>query len=368
MPTPRRTRPSSALARAASSSARRQRGAERLKAGREAGAGLQHLAGRGGVAGAERVLEAELQPVHAEPVREVVHQRFVGDGGLRHAEAAESTGGWPVGVKGPAPRGDVRHGVRARGVNRHAARHRRSPGGVGAGIESGVERHRLQRAFGIAAHARLDRRGMALGACHHALGPLVDAGDRRVREPGGERRERLDRDIELAAEAAAAGARHDPHLRWREAQYLGRHVAVRHRRLGRDEELHPVVHTPRPAGLGLDVGVLHEGGLEAPVRRHRAVRERPLSVAALDPAFDELVALGLLVDQAGIRRAGLVEAAHRRKRLVADRKILVADGRHGRARAHQRHYRVSPVAHDSLGQHRLVPQVGVDADAVRRHV
>ena len=258
---------------------------QRLQAGGEAGARFQHLAGRRGVAGAERVLEAERQPVHAELRREVVHQRLVGDGGLRHAEAAKRARRRPVGVEGPAARGDVRHGVGARGVNRHAARHGRSPGGVGARIEGRVEGDRLQPAVGIAAHARLDRRGMALGARHHALGPLVDAGDRRAGEPGGERRERLDRDVELAAEAAAAGARHDAHLRGREAQHLGGRVAVHDRSLGRDEELDPLADPPRPAGLGLDVGVLDEGGLEAPLQPsprspraplgHRRARPRP---------------------------------------------------------------------------------------------
>ena len=213
MPTPRRTGPSCALARAESSSARCQRGCERLQAGNEPGTRFEHLAGRRRIAHAERVLEAKLQPVHAEPGGEVVHQCLVGDGGLRHAEAAKRTGRRPVGVDGPAPRRDSRHGIGAGSVDRHAACHGRPPGGIGAGIEGGVECDRLQLAVAVAAETRLDRRGMALGARHHALRPLVDAGDRRAGEPGGERCERLDRDVELATEAAAAGARHDPHLR-----------------------------------------------------------------------------------------------------------------------------------------------------------
>ena len=104
------------------------------------------------------------------------------------------------------------------------------------------------------------------------------------------------------------------------------------------------------------------------MRRHRAVRERRLGIAALDPALDELVALGLVVDQGGARRASLVQPAYRRQRLVADRQVLVAEGRHRFARAHERHDRIAPVARDALGQHRLVAQVGVDADAVVGHV
>ena len=194
-------------------------------------------------------------------------------------------------------------------MDRHAACHGRPPGGIGAGIEGCVERDRLQLAVTVAAETRLDRRGMALGARHHALRPLVDAGDRRAGEPGGERRERLDRDVELATEAAAAGARHDPHLRRREAKDLGCHVPVHDRRLRRDPELDAVAHATCPAGLGLDIGVLDEGGLEAAFSRHGRARERRFGIAALDPALDQAVVLHILVDQRRARSA--LEAAPR---------------------------------------------------------
>ena len=209
---------------------------------------------------------------------------------------------------------------------------------------------------------------MALGGRHHALGPLVDAGDRRAGEPGGERRERLDRDVELAPKTAAAGARHDPHLSGGKAQDLGRHVPVHDRRLGRDGEFHPVSHAPRPAGLRLDIGVLDESRLEAPLGRHGAARQRRLGVAALHRTLDQPVAVGRRVDQGRIRRTGLVQAAHRRQRLVADRQVFVSKRRHRLTRAYQGDHGVAAVAHDLLGQHRLVAQVGIDADAVRRHV
>jgi len=209
---------------------------------------------------------------------------------------------------------------------------------------------------------------MALGACHHALGPLVDAGDRLTREPGGEGRERLDRDVELAAEAAAAGARHNSHLLRRKAQDLGRHVPVHDRRLSRDEKLDAIAHPAGPAGLGLDVGVLDEGGLETPLGRYGGVRQRRLGVAALDPALDQLVALDLIVNSGRRLRAGLIQAIYRRLRLVVNGQIFVADSRHRLARADQRHHGVAPVAHDALGQHRLVAKVGVDAHAVGGHV
>ena len=368
MPAPRRTGPSSALARGGVFERAPPARLERLQAGNEPGTRFEHLAGRRGIAHAERVLEAKLQPVHAEPGGEVVHQCLVGDGGLRHAEAAKRAGRRSVGVDGPAPRRDSGHGIGAGGMDRHAACHGRPPGGIGASIEGGVERDRLQLAVTVAAETRLDRRGMALGARHHALRPLVDAGDRRAGEPGGERCERLDRDVELATEAAAAGARHDPHLRRREAKDLGCHVPVHDRRLRRDPELDTVAHATCPAGLGLDIGVLDEGGLEAAFSRHGRARERRFGIAALDPALDQAVILHILVDQGCVRLKGSVQAAHRRRRLVADRQVLVPHRDDRLARAHQRHHGVAPVTHDFLGQHRLVAQVGIDADAVGGHV
>ena len=234
MPTPRRTGPSCVLVRTASLSARCQRGASASRQG------------------ARPALASSTWPVAvASPTRIAFFRRSSSRSMPSPSARSSSSASWAMAAAarrsrerrrpaarwcrrpGPAPRPQARH--RGRGVNRHAACHGRPPGGIGAGIEGRVEFHRLQRAVAIAAHARFDQRWMALGARHHAFGPLVNAGDRLAREPGRERREWLDRKVELAAEAAAAGARHDPHLLRREAQHFSRHVAVHDRRLRRDE-------------------------------------------------------------------------------------------------------------------------------------
>ena len=98
----------------------------------------EHLAGRRRVAGAQRVAMAELQPVDAELVGQLVHHRLVGDGGLRHAEAAEGAGRRAVGEEGLAPGAHVGHGIRAHGMDRHAIGDGRPPGGIGAGVEVAV--------------------------------------------------------------------------------------------------------------------------------------------------------------------------------------------------------------------------------------
>ncbi len=75
---------------------------QRLEALREPGGMGERLAGRRRVAGAQGVAMTELQPVDAEHVCELIHHRLVGDGGLRHAEAAEGAGRRSVGEVGLA--------------------------------------------------------------------------------------------------------------------------------------------------------------------------------------------------------------------------------------------------------------------------
>ncbi len=73
---------------------------QRVEARGQTGAGFEHLPGGRRVAGAQRIDVAELEPVDAGFLREIVEQRLVCDGGLRHAEAAEGAGRRVVGVDG----------------------------------------------------------------------------------------------------------------------------------------------------------------------------------------------------------------------------------------------------------------------------
>ena len=75
---------------------------QRLEAGPDADAVAEHLARDGRLVGPERVEDAELEPVHAEPVGELVVELLHGDRGLRHAEAAEGAGRHEMGVHGAA--------------------------------------------------------------------------------------------------------------------------------------------------------------------------------------------------------------------------------------------------------------------------
>ena len=257
---------------------------EGFQAGGEADARLEPLTGRGQVPGAQRVAQAEPEPVDAEAQRQIVDQRLVGDRGLGHAEAAKGAGRRAVGEDRAGADGDVRHAIGSGRVDRHPPGDRRSPGGVGAGVEIGARGEGPEAAFRIAAEARPDARRMALGRARHALGALVDQGDRPLDQGRGEREQRLHREIELAAEAAAAGRGQDAHPLRRDAQHARGLVAVEIGRLRRDVDLDPLADAARPAGLGLDVGMLDEGRGELALGDRRALRERGLAVARADDA------------------------------------------------------------------------------------
>ena len=85
----------------------------------------------------------------------------------------------------------------------------------------------------------------------------------------------------MRAEAAADRGRDDAHLLRRDAENLRDVVAVHIGRLRAGLDFDAVADAPREAGLGLDIGVLDEAGLElaldddvgvgrAPPRRRRA--------------------------------------------------------------------------------------------------
>jgi hypothetical protein len=148
--------------------------AERLEAGQDPG-GLDHLAGRRPVAVAERVAQAELEPVDAGGVGQLVVEGLDGRGRLRHAEAAKRTGHRVVGVDRPGARMDRRHAVGAGRVNRHPVGHGRTPARIGAGVEHRVEVERRQPAFAVASGADLDPCGMAFGRRRHRF--LAAVGD-----------------------------------------------------------------------------------------------------------------------------------------------------------------------------------------------
>jgi hypothetical protein len=341
---------------------------QRFQALGEAGGMGQRLAGRRGVADTQRIAQAELQAIDAERVGQLVHHRLMGDGGLRHAETAESAGRRGVGEPGIAPGAHVGHTVGTHGVHRHAVGDGWPPRGIGAGVEVGRHLAGQQPALAIAAEPGGDARGMALGRGRHAFRPRVDQGDRPAKLPRRHRHQGLDREIELAAEAAAAGRRHDAH-RLGPQPHDDRHlVAVHVGRLGRDMDLDAIAHALGPAGLGLDIGVLDEGGLEHVLDHRGAGGKGFVRLAAFHAALQQEIARLVGLDQGRIGRHRGIEADNRRLRRPGDRHVFIADRQHEVALADQGDDGLAAIAHLAVGQHRLVLDVGIDAETVRRHV
>ena len=212
------------------------------------------------------------------------------------------------------------------------------------------------------------RAGWRLVVAGHALGPLVNQGDRPLDQPGGDREQGLHRKIELAAEAPAAGRRHDPDLLGSDVQDARGLVAVHVRRLGRDVDLDAVAGAPGPARLGLDVSVLDEGRGEAALRKPGGLRQGRPGVARAHRALDQQVAGLVRLDQRCLLGRRRVEAGHRRKRAVADRHLLVSDPLERGALAEQGDHGLAPVADDAIRKHRLILEMRIDAEAIDRDV
>ena len=263
------------------------------------------------MADAQRIAPPDLEPVQTELLRDVVEQGLVRDRRLRHAEAAKGTGHRFVGEIRVSMRVHVRHPIRAHGMNRHAVGHRRPPARVGAGVEHGIHFHGLKVALGIGAEARVHARRMALGAGHQAFGAGVHACHRPAEQPRRERDQRLHRQVELAAEAAATRGRHDAHLRGGESQHARHFVAVHAGRLGGDEDFDPVADAAGEPGFGLDVGVLDEAGFERAFGDRGAGGHRRRGVTATDPAFDQEVAGLVGLHQRRMGRARSIDADYR---------------------------------------------------------
>ena len=129
-----------------------------------------------GVDVGQGVANAEFERIDADLFGQHVEHLFLGDHRLRHAEAAEGAGGHAIGEHRPAQRAVMRHDIGTRGMDRHAVGDRRSPGGIGAGVEVALEVHGDEIAVASGRHARAHAGGMALGGRLDRFRPCVDHG------------------------------------------------------------------------------------------------------------------------------------------------------------------------------------------------
>ncbi len=133
-------------------------------------------------------------------------------------------------------------------------------------------------------------------------------------------------------------------------------------------DLQPIAHANRPAGFGLDIGMFDEAGLESALGDGGAACEGLGDAAAPDAAIQQQVLRLVGLHQRGVGRRGGVNAEQRRLRRPGNRHLLVTDREHGAAITDQGHHSLAAVAHLPIGQHRLVLDFGIDAEAVEGHV
>ncbi len=342
-----------------------QRGRKRFETRLEAHAVREDLAGHSRLARAKRVEDAELERVDIQTKRELVVELLLRDRALRHAEAAKGAGGHEMRVDGPSQSPVVRHAIGARGMHRHAVRNRRSPRGVGAGVEIGREIHGHETSVAHRADLCDHARRVALGRGHDRFAARVNHADRPIEQPGGDCDEGLNRQIELRAKTTADRRRDDPHPVWRDSKDLRDVVAVHVGRLRAGLDLDAVADTASKARLGFDVGVLDETGLESAFNhdvrggearsdiaaRHASGRQDVMSAARMN-AFGALFERLFERRERGPRAPGY---GKRRKVEIAHR-LTVAD--------HQRDG-LAAKAGEALREHRLVRESRNHAIAIR---
>ena len=256
----------------------------------------------------KRVLQPERQPVHAELRGQLIVQAFLHDRRLRHAEAAEGTGDRTVGMDGVAGGAIGGRHIGAGRMDRHAVGHRRPPACIGSGVELAFEHHADDLAVGVRADACPHGGWVALGGGHHGFGARVRE---RRRSPCLHRHQtdqRLHRNVELGAEAAAGGGRHDPHLFGHEPQHLGGVVAVHVGRLRAGDDRQRVAVPGSIAGFRFDIGVLDIGRLDRARHDMHGGGDGRVGIAALDQAGGEHIVRSPGMDGRrvpGLRLAGL---------------------------------------------------------------
>jgi hypothetical protein len=117
-----------------------------------------------------------------------------------------------------------------------------------------------------------------------AIRARIDAAHGTVEQPRSGRDQRLEREVELAAETAADCRGDDPHLLLRKAEHQRQLVAIHVGRLRAGEDLDTVADAARVSGLRFDIGMLDETRPELALGNRRRRGECRLDIAAEDAA------------------------------------------------------------------------------------
>ncbi len=217
----------------------------------------------------------------------------------------------------------------------------------------------------VRADRRPHRGRVALGGRGHRFLPRVGERCRPARLQRDQPDQRLQRHVDLGAEAAAGRRRHDAHLLRRQAEHQRRVVAVHMRRLRAGGNHQRVAIHAREAGLRLDIGVLDIGGLDRRRRRHapRVASAASGSPRSTNPLVRRLPA------RLSCRRAApsfdrIARFEHMRLLAPFDREAAEVETGDRRALAGDQRDRLAAEPHEALGQRRLVGEGRYRAETV----
>ena len=207
---------------------------------------------------------------------------------------------------------------------------------------------------------------MPLGRGHHRLGTRVREAHRPAQLPRGQREVRLHRQIELAPEPTADRRGLDPDAFLGQTQDRLELGPVHVRGLRRHLHLDPVADALGVSGLGFDVRVLDEAGLEDALDLDLRGRERAVQVAAPNVAADQDVAVARVVEPGRVGSLGVVERHHGRQLVPGHRERRHVQRRHRLRLADDHGDGLTPEPHllVGFGEHRLIGGRGDHAEHV----
>ena len=248
------------------------------------------------------------------------------------------------------------HAVGARRVDRHAIGDRRSPGGIGAGVEVAAksQANQASRRHRSRARARISRR-MALG-CAAMRSPAAYRRSAPAGEfPRRERHQRLHREIELAAEAAAAvavGTRSAP--RSAPSRMMMRDlVAIHDGRLRADDDFDAIADAHRHSRPRARYRRARRSRSRTRSRPHRRIGKGSLDIALHHAAPHQHIVGLVCMQQVAHRRASRLRCrSDRRQDRPDDRHSSSRDCRHVARVAHHGH---APARRDSAPRRRPAP-------------
>src|SRR5262249_4749086 len=260
------------------------------------------------VAGADRVLEPQIDGIDSELFRQLIELAFACERDLWIAEAAKAGGAELVRVDKLSGRAEIRNPIRAARHIKAKSQHARAVVAVGATVEDELYLARNQRSVAPGAGAHPDARRVT--ASHH--GEVVFARKHNLHRPfrlEGERgSNRLDRRFHLSAKAAANARGDDAHLRHRKAESFADICLHAIDRLMRrpDGNLVPIVYLCERS-TRLEVGVRLRLGAVFPFYNNIAGRKRCIDIALDDRLLGKNIAAETTIENLEILRQVLVD-------------------------------------------------------------